>query len=624
MLIELYNENIISLFDILLKDKNTDKNITWCTNDYLKYGENYRAEHEITREALNDMGFSLVDLLQPRVTKSKEIQKGRTKARAEVFTPSWICEYMNNYCEEDWFNKNKKRFDSEKKLVHKDFLKSYIDLRKLEITCGEAPFVVSCYDTVSGNIIPLYNRIGFLDKKLTAICHYIDDMDEWFNWVCRAYESCYGYEYQGDNLFKARLNLVQTFLDYYDKKWGCGFPTKKQLNKLSNIITRNFWQMDGLTYTVPNTDIKCKVYNWRSKKNMNLIGEDSMKFDYIVGNPPYQDKTIGDNESYAPPIYHTFMDNAYELGSKVLLITPARFLFNAGSTPKAWNEKMLNDKHFKVLKYYVDSKQIFGKDVDIKGGVSIHYKDKTKDFGAIEHFVTFEELRGIMQKVVSGNIPFISLDTIIYAAESCKFLDKMHQDNPKIESMLSKGHKYDFKSNVLEKLDNIVFFEDKPLDSEEREYVKILGLVKGKRIYKWILREYVKEPENFNKYKVILPNANGSGALGEVLSTPLIGTPLIGTTQTFMTIGCFDEKKEAENLLKYVKTKFARTLLGILKVTQMNPKSVWKYVPIQDFTENSDIDWSVSISEIDKQLYKKYGLDEKEIAFIEEKVKEME
>ena len=370
MLIELYNENIISLFDILLKDKNTDKNITWCTNDYLKYGENYRAEHEITREALNDMGFSLVDLLQPRVTKSKEIQKGRTKARAEVFTPSWICEYMNNHCEQDWFNKNKKKYDADLKMVKKEFLKSYIDVRKLEITCGEAPFVISCYDTVTGKTIPLYNRIGFLDKKLTAICHYIDDMDEWFNWVCRAYESSYGYEYQGDNLFKARLNLIQTFLDYYDKKWGCGFPTKKQLNKLSNIIVRNFWQMDGLTNTVPNTDIKCKVYNWRSKKNMDLIGEDSMKFDYIVGNPPYQE-TKGGTKNI--DIWPDFVKEANNVGDNVCLIHPARWVIPKKQMQAT--QDMIVNKGLKLFDYYSNASDIFN-GVDLRGGVSITYFEK--------------------------------------------------------------------------------------------------------------------------------------------------------------------------------------------------------------------------------------------------------
>ena len=122
---------------------------------------------------------------------------------------------------------------------------------------------------------------------------------------------------------------------------------------------------------------------------------------------------------------------------------------------------------------------------------------------------------------------------------------------------------------------------------------------------------------NLNKWKVLIPAANGSGALGEVLSTPLIGRPLIGHTQTFLSIGAFDNEDEAVACLKYVKSKFVRVMLGILKVTQSNAPESWQYVPLQDFTVNSDIDWSVSISEIDRQLYKKYGLDASEIDFIE-------
>jgi len=130
--------------------------------------------------------------------------------------------------------------------------------------------------------------------------------------------------------------------------------------------------------------------------------------------------------------------------------------------------------------------------------------------------------------------------------------------------------------------------------------------------------------EDLDKYKVIVPESNGSGAIGEVLSTPLIGEPLIGVTQTFLTIGAFDTRAEAEACLKYVKTKFARTMLGLLKATQHNPKETWRLVPLQDFTDRSDIDWSQSVADIDRQLYRKYKLGEKEIAFIEEKVRAME
>ena len=124
-------------------------------------------------------------------------------------------------------------------------------------------------------------------------------------------------------------------------------------------------------------------------------------------------------------------------------------------------------------------------------------------------------------------------------------------------------------------------------------------------------------------YNIFVPEANGTGAIGEVLSTPLIGEPLIGSTDTFISIGSFITNEEAIAAIKYIKSKFARAMLGILKITQHNPQSTWKYVPHQDFTSNSDIDWTKSIHEIDEQLYRKYNLSKDEIEFIETKVKEM-
>ena len=151
----------------------------------------------------------------------------------------------------------------------------------------------------------------------------------------------------------------------------------------------------------------------------------------------------------------------------------------------------------------------------------------------------------------------------------------------------------------------------------------MFGLIKGKRVFRWIKRKYVKSPNNLDAYKVFVPKSNGSGALGEVLSTPVIGLPVIGHTQTFMSIGRCQTDAEAQNLLKYIKSKFCRVMLGILKITQDNPRPKWKYVPLQDFTPSSDIDWSKSVVEIDRQLYAKYGLSDEEINFIESHVKEM-
>lgn len=610
-LIDLEFDFIQDVLDTLLKDKTTGKNIIWATKNYEHFGSEYSFNSELTVSSV--LGLNNEEL-QPRVHKSKEYQKGRTKERAEVFTPSWICKDMNDFCDSEWFGveKEKLKYVFDKKHT----LKKYIELRKLEITCGEAPFIVSRYDASTGESLSIKDRIGFLDRKLQVINENIDDSKEWLKFVKMAYNSSYGYEYQGDNLLKARLNLLITFVEYFGYKFK-STPDLKDLKNISEIISKNIWQMDGLKYTVPNSDIYCKVIKGKTECDYKDIeGESKMKFDFVVGNPPYQEETIGDNDSYAPPVYNKFMDSCYTISDKVLLITPARFLFNAGSTPRVWNEKMLNDEHLKVLKYEGNSKNIF-LGVDIKGGIAVTYRNKDKNGKAIGQFICFGELNTIKQKI---EICKRSMMEIIYPAESCHFTEIMHLENPKIEGLLSKGHKYDLKSNIFEKLNNIVFFQDK----KSNTMIKILGRKDNNRTFMYIEKKYIKGPKNLENYKVFLPNANGSGALGEVMSTPLVGEPLVGYTQTFLSLGCFEKREYAENCMKYIKTKFCRCTLGILKVTQNNSKIVWRYVPLQDFTENSDIDWSKSIKEIDQQLYKKYGLDDKEIAFIEEKVKEME
>ncbi|MCQ2562013.1 MAG: Eco57I restriction-modification methylase domain-containing protein [Alphaproteobacteria bacterium] len=340
-----------------------------------------------------------------------------------------------------------------------------------------------------------------------------------------------------------------------------------------------------------------------------------MKFDFCIGNPPYQEATIGKNESYAPPVYNHFLESAYQLSKFTIMIHPARFLFDAGSTPKIWNKKMLEDEYFKVLDYEPASKKIFA-NTDIKGGIAITCRNSKVKYGKIGFFTSFKELNSILNKVKTKFKT--NMCEIIYAAESYHFTEFMHKEHPDIEALLSKGHKYDLKSNVLDNLYNMIFFEKKFSNS-----VCIVGRKNNERANMYIDARYIVAPNNFNNYKVFLPNANGSGALGEVLSTPLVGEPLVGHTQTFLSIGNFNNKNLAINCMKYIKTKFCRAMLGILKVTQSNSRPVWKYVPLQDFTDKSDIDWSKSIHEIDLQLYKKYGLDKDEIEFIETHVREM-
>ena len=336
------------------------------------------------------------------------------------------------------------------------------------------------------------------------------------------------------------------------------------------------------------------------------------KFFAVIGNPPYQEETTDTSDK---PIYNDFMDAAYTVADKVELITPARFLFNAGKTSKNWNEKMLQDKHLKVLKYTQKSSDVFP-NTDIKGGVVVTYRDVQKNFGAIGAFSQYSELNSILGKVLSVS-NFETLDDLIVQQNKWN-LDLLYADYPKCRNFIgSRGNEKRLTTSIFSTLE--IFHEE-----QKKNDVKVIGLVKNKRIYKFIEKKYLDtKHENLNKYKVIVPKANGTGAIGEVLSTPLIGEPLVGYTQSFIGFGAFDTKKEAVACDKYIKSKFARVMLGILKVTQDNNKGTWKYVPLQDFTSNSDIDWTKSIPEIDRQLYKKYGLSKEEKDFIETHVKEM-
>ena len=341
-----------------------------------------------------------------------------------------------------------------------------------------------------------------------------------------------------------------------------------------------------------------------------------VKFDVVVGNPPYQNEGVGIT-SRDEPIYHRFVELSYEISDKVILITPARFLFNAGQTPKLWNQKMLSDEHLKVVHYVPVSSEIFP-NTDIKGGIAVTFRDSKRIFGKIGSFVSSPVLAQIRDKVLIND--FVSLNTIFFSCMNCKLSQQVYHDYPELLKKVKKGDEKSMRTNVFEKLPNI--FSN---NQQNGLQVQIYGREKNERVFKWINREYIENNENFDKYKVLVAKSNGSGALGEVLSQPCWVGPKIGYTQTFISFGAFDNLYEAKNLLKYLKCKFTRTMLGTLKITQDNTTSeIWKNVPLQDFTSNSDIDWSQSIADIDQQLYKKYGLSESEIAFIEEKVQAME
>lgn len=303
-MIDIIEQDLINisekLFDTLIKDRTTQKNICWATDYYIDKGTSYFPQEPITKNLVTGINIKLI---RPRVAKELEERNKRTKDRAEVFTPSWLCNEQNNLIDEIWFER-KNVFNESKNqswIVNKKIVifpegkdwKKYVDARRLEISCGEAPYLVSRYDTVTGKKIPIEERIGLLDRKLRIVNENTETEEEWFKWTKRAYESVYGYEYQGDSLLIARENLFYTFIENMEYKFFHK-PTEKQMRIIARIISWNIWQMDGLTFTVPYSErpkvkkqlsilqlmnidekiekepIPCKIFDWRKNNSLEV------------------------------------------------------------------------------------------------------------------------------------------------------------------------------------------------------------------------------------------------------------------------------------------------------------------------------------------------------------------
>lgn len=449
------------LLSSLLRDRTTGHNIIWASDEYETLGDGYAADDEITTGKITGQN---VGIIKPRVAKKLERQSQRTKSRAEVFTPSWLCNQMNNDIDAVWFGR-RDVFNTEsphgwstspepiafpKKKGHG--WHAYIESPRLEITCGEAPFACSRYDAVTGAAIPVSERIGFLDRKLRIVTEKTKTRREWVKQALNALSASYGFEYQGDSLLVARINVLETFCDHCADRWE-NLPSEEELDRAAQIISWNFWQMNGLTDAVPtstaneiaasmqspsgesapdssqlsffdlpdgvfqeeeaskheegqlNEEIPlCVIYDWKNSEPFTFasLKEKSCpmdkKFYAVIGNPPYQEET--DSESTRmPPVYHAFMDQSYMAAEQVELVTPARFLFNAGYTPKSWNRKMLNDEHLKVLKYEQVSGNVFP-GTDIKGGIVVTYRDAKRRLGPITTFTVFPELNSILAKTI--------------------------------------------------------------------------------------------------------------------------------------------------------------------------------------------------------------------------------
>ena len=307
------SETALSLYDrqtfeLLLSDRTSGGNILWGTDDYMLSPEDRLRTHDA--QIMPDLITGENDkLIRPRALKSVEQQRNRSKGKAEVFTPAWICNAQNNLVDEEWFgypnvfnapNSNKRNpheyimmppreKDTNQNVVFPEgkSWQDYVRLNRLEVTCGEAPYLVNRYDSCSSSCRVRHNvrmRIGLLDRKLRVICENVESEDEWYQWVLEAYRHCYGFEWQGDSLLLARENLLLTFFDFYRFKFGKDkLPDNAIVREIANIISWNVWQMDGLTLQRPYTPKRrfqenpmfqednadfCRIMDWDENKEI--------------------------------------------------------------------------------------------------------------------------------------------------------------------------------------------------------------------------------------------------------------------------------------------------------------------------------------------------------------------
>lgn len=369
-LIDFHAPEVQAVLDTLLKDKSTGKNIIWATDPPEELQTvMYEPVTDRSQITTQQLGLTHYEVVLPRMMKQTNTQQQRTRKKGEVFSPAWVCNKMNNALDADWFGalgaeESAGQFTVElpqgwqtvETPVQFPVCKGrtpawvqYVQSRRLEVTCGEAPFLASRYDAATGEMIPVARRIGILDRKLRVVSENAATEDEWRKYATHAVQSTYGYEYQGDNLLLARVNLLLTYAEHLQARWQRK-PTKEELQPIANIISWNLWQMDGLHLSVPGGKpqpeaeqlnlfsmfgtmeeqtpaVSCKVKNWRSSKTQNFEtiqeGSASMKFDYVIGNPPYQEVDGGSGAS-ATPVYNKFIEETKTLNPTAMsFIIPA-------------------------------------------------------------------------------------------------------------------------------------------------------------------------------------------------------------------------------------------------------------------------------------------------------------
>jgi hypothetical protein len=610
---EIQRLRTMGLLEPLLADRTTGKNILWATNAYAELGQMFACEEEIREEFITGDYF---DVIQPRSLKAAAEQSERTRKRGEVSTPEFIIKSMCDHLDSEWFRRKSGfwKTDSEGHISFPNnrTWKQYADNRRMEITCGEGPFLTLRHSPKSGELISLPGRIGLIDRKLRAVSENASCEEEWLHWAYRSLRASYGYEFQGDSLLLARINVLMTFAENLEAALHRS-ASISELAQAIDIITWNLWQMDGLTGRVPyrnavgeqlslfqekQSQTDCRIYNWRRKRSiryLSLKGENAnMKFDCVIGNPPYQEMDNGAGAS-ATPIYDKFIEEVKRIDPKVIsFIIPAKW-YSGGKGLNSFRATMLQDKKICRLVDYTNSLDCFP-NVDIAGGVC--YFVRNRDYNGDCLYTS--NYNGKETTIMRDLAEF---DTFVRYPIAVQIIHKVRAKSENyLSSVVSSRKPFGLATNV------------RPTESGDIKlrYNGGIGFFHSSAI--------TVGNDLINKYKVMISylSAEHAGQPDKsgrfrVLSTTELLPPKSVCTETYLIAGSFDTEAEAVNMMSYLKTKFVRFLIAQMALSQHITKNSFCFVPLQDFKH----------SFTDQVLYTKYDLTDEEINFIENMIKEM-
>lgn len=649
----------------LLSDKSTGRNIIWATDPPQALSPAITDKSEMTPDQLRQLGF---ESIRARAGKQAATQQQRTRRRGEVCTPAWVCNKMNNALDADWFGREdvfnteqpqgwqvregQVEFPAPKGKT--PLWQRYIDSRRLEITCGEAPFLASRYDAATGEMIPVQQRIGILDRKLRVVSEAVEEEKEWLYWAKRAVQATYGYEYQGDNLLLARTNLLLTFVEHLQARWQRR-ATTRELKTTANIIAWNVWQMDGLKRSIPggklhpDTEqldlfsmfgaaeeqplmVSCMVRDWRrgssgTKQRFETIqeGSTSMKFDYVIGNPPYQEQTTSivpktNGQVRSKSVFQYFQIEADKLSreASVLIYPGSRWIHRSGKGMMEFGLEQINDVALQRVDFYPNSKDIFGGTIAIADGISIVIKNRKKRVGGFEYVYhnNGKDIRLDVENPGEMLIPLNPSDSAVVNKVD-RFVSnyKLSYIHDKILPQKLFGIESDFAESNPDKVREYISDCDVDFTHEIKLFTNDKAGKKGRA--KWFVTDRDNVTTNINyidEWQVVVSSANAGGQKRYNQIEIIDNHSVFGRAR--VAINSFKTKQEAANFYKYAQTYLIRFMF---LMTDEALTSLGKRVPdLMDYSSNNKfVDFS---KPLDKQLYSLFELDEEEINYIEKTV----